>query len=40
MLTDDEKNVSDIVLEDKEFGYRAKIILLKEVDTEHNKQER
>jgi len=30
MLTDDEKNVSHIVLEDKQFGYGAKIILLKD----------
>ena len=30
MLSDDEKNMLHIMLEDKEFGYRAKIILLKD----------
>jgi transposase len=30
MLTDDEKNLLHLMLEDKESGYRAKIILLKD----------
>jgi len=30
MLTDDEKNLLQLMLEDKESGYRAKIILLKD----------
>ncbi len=30
MLTDDEKNLFHLMLEDKESGYRAKIILLKD----------
>jgi DNA modification methylase len=30
MLTGDEKNELNIVLEDKEFGYKAKVILLKD----------
>src|SRR5579875_4119342 len=30
MLTDDEKNVLHLMLEDNEAGYRAKIILLKD----------
>ncbi len=30
MLTDDEKNILHMMLEDKESGYRAKIILLKD----------
>ena len=30
MLTDDEKNHLHLMLEDKEAGYRAKIILLKD----------
>jgi len=30
MLTDDEKNILHLMLEDKESGYRAKIILLKD----------
>jgi hypothetical protein len=29
MLTTDEKNILHLTLEDKETGYRAKIILLK-----------
>ncbi|HEY6536418.1 MAG TPA: hypothetical protein VIY08_11580 [Candidatus Nitrosocosmicus sp.] len=29
ILTDDEKNILHLMLEDKESGYRAKIILLK-----------
>ena len=30
MLTDDEKNILHLMLEDTESGYRAKIILLKD----------
>ena len=30
MLTDKEKNFLHLILEDKESGYRAKIILLKD----------
>jgi transposase len=30
ILTDDEKNILHMMLEDKESGYRAKIILLKD----------
>ena len=30
MLTDKEKNLLPVILEDKESGYRAKIILLKD----------
>ncbi len=30
MLTDDEKNLLHLMLDDKESGYRAKIILLKD----------
>jgi hypothetical protein len=30
MLTDDEKNLLHLMLEDEESGYRAKIILLKD----------
>jgi hypothetical protein len=30
MLTDKEKNLLHLILEDKESGYRAKIILLKD----------
>ena len=30
MLTDDEKNILHLMLEDKDSGYRAKIILLKD----------
>ena len=30
ILTDDEKNLLHLTLEDKESGYRAKIILLKD----------
>jgi hypothetical protein len=30
ILTDDEKNILHLMLEDKESGYRAKIILLKD----------
>jgi hypothetical protein len=30
ILTDDEKNLLHLMLEDKESGYRAKIILLKD----------
>ena len=30
MLTDDEKNLLHLMLEDTESGYRAKIILLKD----------
>ncbi len=30
MLTDDEKNLLHLMLEDNEAGYRAKIILLKD----------
>jgi transposase len=30
MLTDDKKNYLHLMLEDKESGYRAKIILLKD----------
>ncbi len=30
MLTDKEKNFLHLILEDKEFGYRAKVILLKD----------
>jgi hypothetical protein len=30
ILTDDEKNLLHLILEDKESGYRAKIILLKD----------
>jgi hypothetical protein len=30
MLTDNEKNIFHMMLEDKDSGYRAKIILLKD----------
>ena len=30
LLTNDEKNLLHLMLEDKEAGYRAKIILLKD----------
>jgi len=30
MLTDDEKNILHLMLEDTESGYRVKIILLKD----------
>jgi hypothetical protein len=30
MLTDNEKNILHMMLEDKDSGYRAKIILLKD----------
>ncbi len=30
ILTDDEKNLLHLILEDKETGYRAKIVLLKD----------
>jgi hypothetical protein len=37
MLTDDEKNLLHLMLEDKESGYRAKIILLKDEDTQYRR---
>ncbi len=37
MLTDDEKNLLHLMLEDNENGYRAKIVLLKDGDIQYHR---